>query len=77
MGEHLDCAELLLKHGADINFHDGPASIIGSATLLGRMDYVNWALDHVQLDTISSFNRTEPPPTRPSRTKGKGTGEDR
>ncbi|EJL81218.1 ankyrin repeat-containing protein [Herbaspirillum sp. CF444] len=48
LGNHLDCAELLLKHGADINFHDGlnGPTVISAAVVSGRLDYVNWALDH-------------------------------
>lgn len=43
---HLDCAELLLKRGADINYHKDFSSTTDAPMIVGRFDWVIWLLDH-------------------------------
>lgn len=43
---HLDTAELLLKRGANINFHRDPISPMMAPLRVGRFDWVIWLLDH-------------------------------
>lgn len=43
---HFDCAELLVKRGADINFHDGVISSIFAPLSVGRFDWVVWMLEN-------------------------------
>ncbi len=43
---HLDSAELLLKRGADINWHAGINSSFIAADMVGRYDWMVWLLDH-------------------------------
>ena len=43
---HLDCAELLLQRGADINYHHEFSSAIAGPMIVGRFEWVIWLLDH-------------------------------
>jgi len=43
---HFDCAELLVKRGADINFHDGVISSISAPLSVGHFDWVVWMLEN-------------------------------
>jgi len=43
---HKDCAELLLRHGADINWHLDFNSAIDAPLVNGRFDQVIWLLVH-------------------------------
>jgi len=43
---HFDCAELLVKRGADINFHDGVVSSISAPLAVGRFDWIVWMLQN-------------------------------
>jgi len=46
MQSHFDCAELLVKRGADINFHDGVVSSIIAPLSVGRFDWVVWMFEN-------------------------------
>ncbi|MBE1161771.1 ankyrin repeat domain-containing protein [Dyella acidiphila] len=41
---HFDCAALLVKRGADINYHDGVVSSISAPLAVGHFDWVVWML---------------------------------
>lgn len=43
---HFDCAELLVKRGADINYHDGVISSISAPLAVGRFDWAVWMLQN-------------------------------
>jgi len=43
---HLDCAELLLQRGADINYSNGPLSAFTAALFNVQFDHVLWVLNH-------------------------------
>jgi ankyrin repeat protein len=43
---HFDCAQLLVKRGADINFHTGVVSSIIAPLSVGHFDWVVWMLEN-------------------------------
>ena len=43
---HMNCADLLLRRGANINYHDGFSSTIMAPEMIGRFDWLVWVLDH-------------------------------
>jgi hypothetical protein len=43
---HFDCAQLPVKRGADINYHDGVISSISAPLAVGRFDWVVWMLQN-------------------------------
>ncbi len=45
-GSHLDCAELLLKHGVDINYANGPLTALSAAMLHVQFNDALWVLNH-------------------------------
>ena len=54
---HLDCAELLLQRGADINYHHGFQSAIDGPLIVGRFEWVIWLLDHGYTYDLASARR--------------------
>jgi hypothetical protein len=45
-GSHLDCAELLLQRGADINYANGPLTALSAAMLHVQFNDALWVLNH-------------------------------
>lgn len=54
---HFDCAQLLVKRGADINFHDGVIRSISAPLAVGRFDWVVWMLENGYNYDLASARR--------------------
>jgi hypothetical protein len=44
--DHFDCAEILLRRGANINYHESVVSTIFAPLSKGRFDWIVWLLDN-------------------------------